>query len=901
MNSPKELVASNAGFSLLEGLVGAVVGGLVIYGISAGMVQSLRVAKGVEMKTEVNNFHQLVSLGLASSGACTKLLPSGFSVPSDKLPEKGSESCATCISEVSQIRLGGTTYLADQRTRIGSGLEFVGAKLRLDRHRTKLSEKVDEYEATLQYTLAGKASGGLATYNKEFPLLVELERESPTASSATLSSCFGIGATNSGTELCDKMGGVWLKNAEDEKYFPRERCHFGGQIELDSQEWPDLLDSEGYVKNSVRPMECRYRVGSTVSAYKCPGRAEGSTRKGWTCHYVKGAPGKWWYSYVSGFTTTGGVTKPIYSSGAAYNKECTAGVTAARNNSFSEQLKFHEPLVKAFSPQADSFTGSGGTTAEYLAESDRLPTVQSCQKQWDVDTWTPCANPLNPDLARSGGVGACIFVRNGVVDGISKLGPEVTAFSTANNARNYTGWMQVTSARAFGMLDSSGNKLPTLTEAIGTPCYQVEVNVAGYSAGEFESPVFTAAGATPDGGFQRVAQCIVALPATRGAPAGATVRYTTLSCSKNGSLGGDPLSWTEIESDESRLPDALSSLQIETTSSPAGVLSFGKLVRSNSTATAAPGAPANALTDTTQLDSADIVHVVFEDLNGDGEPEDCLYKRSAQKWGSSVSDGQKRQITGSLDQAANAGAAFLYDGRTYERTTDSGTKMANLACTTAGALDVVPANELVALRNKINAQIALESKAASDYLAADTCAYFQNAKVTNRANAVIGTVKDASATYTVLNDGASIKATLATSVKHPPVTLASAATSIGQTALESAFNGWVWLRAGITKARFRTVDDGDRQVTWNDPLKSFSASPLTTSKPVLFSQVELYHLSGSWVPFPPLGKIANRQYFVPMGTYSTPSATRRPTIAINGELCTQGVRFRAAPQGVQSQ
>ncbi|MEN9722357.1 MAG: hypothetical protein RJB38_343, partial [Pseudomonadota bacterium] len=772
-------------------------------------------------------------------------------------------------------------------------------------------------------------SGG---FSNQYPMLLQFETNGGTAK---LKSCFGIGGNSAtGADLCAKMGGAWLKNPE-ESYFPNERCHFGGLISLNMSEWPDVLSADGVVKDQMRPLECRYTASNGLSTIlRCEGRSPQSRKVGWVCRYDRKAK-SWKKSRIT--KVTGNYPNFTYQYDSRYENRypCTLGVTASSNSDVTSTLEFDQPLAQAFKDEGNQFTTNGNvglssitkpSVAEYLAESDRIQTVINCQRNANVDAWTPCINPTNPALARAGGKGACIYVRRGVVDSVAGLGELGIGSLFGGNRLEYTGWIYVTGARGFGM-DTTKGKLPSITEAVGTPCAQVEVNTNLFVPNEFTAPTNNR---LSQANFQRVAQCVVELLPTRGTSSSIESRFTVLSCEKNTSLQGDPFSWTEILADENRMADAIESFGFlggigsDLKTVEAGAEAFAEGVRSVSSSTPI----STKIIDADDLDQFDIVRVKVPNLNGDAY-DDCLLKRKGQFWyGGSPPYAAARQVSfpsdsyrrtikatnvaGSIDKqkpetlddgsasVPDGGyASFVRQGEFFYRLSVAKALRPDLACTRPGSLDVFPFDSIDTLKAKILAALKQETVRLAEQLSTDSCAYFDNVLVPNRANALAS-----GSDFNGAIEG--VKRRLPTAIKHTSPWTSANGPMTTLTDLERPFTGWLWLRTGLPVRKFRTVDPDKREIKYTKSTKTYattdysavtwSGSETATGAGVRFSEIEFYRSGDSWASLPTAVDKAtgNGTYFLPSGYFSggaVPS-TRRPLFGINGEVCTRGVRLR---------
>jgi hypothetical protein len=898
MFSKKAWVARGvAGFSVVEGMMGAVVGGLVIYGLSAGMVSSMRVAKSVEMKTETNDFHQLIALSLSSSVNAMGMLQVDGEVSSPKipsnfssLPEVGSkcdESPAASQNRCPEVLLSklklvdGLVYEANGKA--GQNLNFGSARLVIV---NMTAEKVPaasgtlkqrrEYYAKLHYTLGRRSAqqGGVEVYSRHYPMLVEIEKVND--STLKLASAYGVGQNDEGSEVCEKMGGTWLSNSQGAAFFPRERCHFGGSIELSSTEWPDLVPIDGTTSaDGVRLESCRYMASTAVTSYACPGFRAGKTA-GWLCRYDKQAR-QWKKAYFSKMSTGDNAGQLIFTSETI----CSKGVTASKSSDVVTYLDFDETLAGAFAGTSGSgkskyFSSSAFGMQEFLEETDRLHAVLRCRIDQNKDLWFDCLNPSDPALARAGGVGSCIYVRGVKVSSLASLG---TA-STGVSKDNYTGWIKVTGARNFSTVPAPNTTVtniaePRLVEATGTPCVEVEVNPASYIVGEFlPSPAARGNDSSPDAvtsvdasslQMRNVSQCLVQLRDKSATP---IQRQTILSCAKNATLDGDPNSWTNIIRDTDDFAHAVEDLGIDLDPDADGIPAFRSIEEIDNLISKIYLSPGNAYPATATPSPV---------LN-------CTPGSSTQNCAS----------VGLRDSTGNQSVCRMTN-RPYS-------KWLLEPCDAAGFDDGLPSGfgNLSQLRASISTRMQALTTADPDALGLQNCGYFKYVRVTGYADAQF----TATAAYPASgqkksdHDAAGKIYNGFYNAGASPTSTWLASSGVGSTAnfsanLKGAFTGWLFLKAAVP-SWFRT----ELGTLRSDYVGNYrTLTPSATDVPI-FVQIE--NLAGAL--FPPVAA-KNRAWdaYYPLNTgttsfnYGTPPKSvphTRPTIALPGIPCNMGIRTK---------
>jgi hypothetical protein len=892
----------NAGFSILEGMVGAVVGGLVIYGLSAGMTQSLRVAKSVEMKTEVNDFQQLLSLSLSTSENAMKMLQADGEVNTsmkklpgsfDALPQKDArcdERATTGQNLCLQIPLtklklvDGLVYESNRA--IGGNLKFQSAKLVIV---NMTSEKVPaslsgpnqrrEYYGKLHYTLSRskEQKGGFEAYSKFYPMLVEIEKTGD--STLKLVSAYGVGQNDEGSEVCEKMGGTWLSNSEKSSYFPRERCHFGGAIPLSSTEWPDGVPIDGTTtSDGVRLESCKYMSSSTIATYACPGFRAGKTA-GWLCRYDKSA-GQWKKAYYLRTTTGDNAGQLVFTSETI----CSKGVIASKSSDSVTLLDFDETLAGAFpgssgSGKSQYFSSSTFDMKEFLEEADRLHTVLRCKTDQNKDVWFNCLNPSDPGLARAGGVNTCIYVRGAKVTSLASLG---TA-GEGKDKNDFTGWIKVTGARTFSTVPAPNTAItniaePRLVEATGIPCFEVEVNPAAYSSGEFlPAPASRGNDSSPDDvtsvdanslQMKNVTQCLVQLRDKAATP---VHRHTVLSCAKNETLDGDPNSWTNIIRDTDDFQQAIEDLGIDLDPEASGIPAFRSIEEIDNLIAKITGTPGNAYPSSATLSPA------FNCIPGN-TAQNCA------KLGLRRTDGgvESCVMTNKLYTKWPAG---LNPCATQEFEDGLPTGFANLS----------------QLRATIYNKMQALTKADPDVLGLQNCGYFKYVRVTGYAEAqfTATTAYPASGKRKSGHDVAGKEYTGFYNAGASPTPTWLSSAGIGSTAnfgadLKGAFTGWLFLKSAIP-AWFRTESG---TLASNFTSTNRTMTPSGTQVPI-FVQIE--NLAGAhFPPLAPKTRTWNAYYPLNTGTTSFLYGTApqksvpntRPTVSVPGIPCNMGIRTK---------
>jgi len=668
-----------------------------------------------------------------------------------------------------------------------------------------------------------------------------------------------------GEASCVAMGGTWLSNKTNDRFFPRPRCHFGGVIDLPSTEWPDAIPDDGSSNGFMRPLECRYNYAGRYYEFKCPSRAPNSRTAGWVCrfdHSDNDGGGVWKRSWYQRTLVADGKSRPVYYAPDSmyWNMPCSGGVSVGKRSEALDILPFFEELSVAFPEDNEAPQTEGNAVFDvdkYVMESDKIHTVMRCKTDWNIDNWVNCINPTNPNVARAGGVGSCLYFRNGVVTSVTGLG-ELGQDKGRNRTRDYTGWAVVTTARSFSTKKDPVTKrlIPTITEAVGKPCFEVEVNSRAYFGRENsvyanieQNAGRTAASETISiEQFNRVTQCVVAADPTVAVP-GVSKRYTTLSCDRNQALEGEPNSWTEILRDADRLPDALNALQISNDpdeNGEKGANEFGTLEELRTW----PGTVYNATT------MNNPVRVIIEG-----------YKCQFTKGRNDTYLNPKLSFPNILCIDPSVGGDFVENATNRDFTNNQVVP------------DITP-RDVVGLYNYVLAQYNVENKADAEALTKDTCGYFDNVKVRNWAVAEKSdpAVKDATVNVTYYNK--TVKQVFPTSPSG--FWTSGLSHDVSASDVKKAYSGWLWL-SSLPAQKFRSEDG---TILGSFANKLLTLTPSGTTSNYKFRQVEL-NTAGSIVPPLPTKNVEAGEVYRKLGTYGS----QRPIVEVVGIPCTRGVRF----------
>ncbi len=473
--------------SLIEVLVVVSLLSVVALGMSSVMYNTRRAQKGIDLKSEAQSIGSALRLMVLSPSSCrntfgvtTTTGPSEWTPRwiSAQLPQPGA-SAAPESRELDQIKL------VDQDLVVGGniGESLVVESLLLTPRTAPVS---GEYLGDLKVVLKkrpGVQSIGLGVFSETVPLSFKVDADPTGAGKLSLSDCHGSSELDP-RSTCDAMGGRWLEATIAGRSMPKPRCNFGSDISLGNQEAPDPVNVLGDSTDGQRVEECYYSVpgSSVVRTYLCPARSP--QRSGERCMFAYGANNTWAKQWqVRGFEASG--SGGTWSPTARIN--CTKGVKVTLKSPTTDVLDHHEPLWLSFGNPEPA-----GDLEKFLYEQDRISSVTRCRTSPDQELWVNCGNPNAVASAKDGQGGSCIFVRN--IELSLSSGAQQAAFNDYNSqctgscqdldVDNYTGWIFVNSTRPRQSIVQNiqaGASLPTIREARGSPCYQVEINKAQVS------------------------------------------------------------------------------------------------------------------------------------------------------------------------------------------------------------------------------------------------------------------------------------------------------------------------------------------------------------------------------------------------------------------------------------
>ncbi|MCM2278417.1 MAG: prepilin-type N-terminal cleavage/methylation domain-containing protein [Oligoflexia bacterium] len=483
------------GFSLVELLVVIGLMSIVALGTSSLMTHNMNAQKGISLKSEAQSAASQVRLMMSASTGCKKV----FSVGSASAPDFPSGDLPTSTA-TAPVEFPLTSVVTDTLGSTLSPGSTVVPGLKVDSLKLLVKPPVqtDEYLATLRITFKRTGAGiGSPILTENIPLYFRVGPDASDATKKEMVDCWEKSGTGDPKGVCTDLGGIWLEATQSGRQMPSPRCNMTQDIMLAANENPDNIPTDGTLASGsgetayidgYRVSECYYQAKASqlISTYRC--RTYTGKQAGDRCAWNPSTH-RWEVIYYSATGPTSTV-----------RKICHKGVQVSTLSEGSTLLEYYENLdsISAFS------LGAGDSFAK---KSDYLATVSRCNYHPTKDSWRDCQNSKDVTGSKQGKAGHCIYVK-----GIKLAGTDVGALVSSYNANNnngntscgatstapdgngltcinandYTGWIYVSSdfpRKAY----TDGTLTGRIREARGTPCFQVEVNIAGEVTGPYSA------------------------------------------------------------------------------------------------------------------------------------------------------------------------------------------------------------------------------------------------------------------------------------------------------------------------------------------------------------------------------------------------------------------------------
>lgn len=477
-------------------------------------VQGCRKAFGITEVTQITNGAPVVTLQ-TTPGVTPSMNKNAFSDPLPSPP---------MVLDIPKIKI------ADQLLNPGSiigDLKVEGITL------TPLNQiSGNQYMGDLLFLLrrAGNSSlTGSMSYSEKVTIGFKIMEDPTDANFRVITDCWTAPEQNPEL-MCAQMGGRWLgqvDNANTGHFMSKGRCTFGAEIFLEMSEAPLGIPVKGESRgdgvgfDGERVASCMYSANTSAQTtvnreYQCPMRSSAtSPTNANLCRYDY--PSKRWGVWRN--SAKNGLGPWLY--------DCHRGVRVTQVPNYIRTLAWNEPITSAF----DDTQQLSSNTIEYFEyANDRNTTPFRCKLKPNEDFYINCNNLSDPRGAAEGRSGACIYVFNGRLNFSQGQRSSYTAYTTSGvtptmNETNYTGWILVDQPRSLFVKSGS----PTITEAQGRPCYEIQIDTSLYS----EKTLTTKTDA-PDVNFARdqaanIHSCLVEAKSNEVSNG---LRFTELICDK---------------------------------------------------------------------------------------------------------------------------------------------------------------------------------------------------------------------------------------------------------------------------------------------------------------------------------------------------------------------------------
>lgn len=466
-----------SGFGLLETLIAATIGALVLMGIMRVFKTTFDGQRRADTKNDVQSLETRIKNLIAEEATCTpsfiaNLRSSTFD-PAD-LPEYNDD-----VNKASAaVKLGSGELLGPGSTyghfKLGAlELKIIGPVGTAGLFEAALVMDFDTGDTVGRQLTGGKLN------QRNVPVMLKTDAiPGSQPPMRKITGCYGKGGM-SGREICQSLSGRWINSLD--------RCYFGGDLKLNQFECVDPAEFlAGGALEGASLETCFRRWGALRLEYKCWNDVKATWWPKCTC----GRPG--WQ-----------VTRPM--DGYTWFN-CDGGVMIKVPDEKTVFLKSNE-----FTDGKFAGAPPDGETATYVT-TDRLTTDQLLEADDSAAGVVECyPNPANTkeiwrcqaERATLGQYASCIFV-----DGSR-------AWDGAHYLQNYTGWIWTGYGRGLLQLGAGNNAYTVVTEALGRKCFLVKkaaASASGMSA-RFSDTVDPGPAAVPniltdETRFKDIKQCV---------------------------------------------------------------------------------------------------------------------------------------------------------------------------------------------------------------------------------------------------------------------------------------------------------------------------------------------------------------------------------------------------------
>jgi len=496
------------GTSIAGVLVAAALGGVLMVGLSKGVLQNMQMTKGVDNKLQIQDFSNLVRMSTINPATCNKVFDfdnNEILILKTELQKLNTRAIPSVKVPISTITIAQSDLVTNPTGQQNVQKDLIIRDLSLDLVNV-MSSDFTQIHGILSYAVALKSKPSTPISGGNTNILFTL-MPATNATQMKLLSCFSE-STLEGRSICNAVKGRWLEATQTGQYMPTERCSLGGEIALGPNEAPDGINTDGGMSDAGERADMCLFASDVYKDGKWRGYTNGSEacgyatypRAGYRCYFEPVAR-EWQKRYFN--ANSKAPNSIIY-------RRCNKGVKVSSKSLTEEPLEMnmalHDSAVEGLSNDVP------WNDTDY---SRRLQSVGACKPAMDYDRVVPCTNPTDPNAAQLGLAGSCIFVKNSLLNGgvqaqmklflmsalalntLTTTGAEIfnvtrdnyfglnnTALKPVSPAQG--GWIQVNIPRAIGNRKIAGDLigLDYITEARGSPCYQVQINASALNIPE---------------------------------------------------------------------------------------------------------------------------------------------------------------------------------------------------------------------------------------------------------------------------------------------------------------------------------------------------------------------------------------------------------------------------------